>query len=118
MSDRSIPIGRLQIAHLSFTTPKGACYTAAMRLALAAVLLIASLSGAGCATTTGLVTGAFTGAVDLPAEVVRHHDTTFDGNPILLSPTVLVLAPVGFVSGPIMGLIKGFALDIEWLIQP
>jgi len=49
-------------------------------------LLGAALTGLvllspGCATLTGLVTGAFTGAVDAPAQVYRYHHATFDYHP-------------------------------------
>jgi hypothetical protein len=90
-----------------------------MRSLFAAAVFAAALAGAssaGCATMTGLATGAGTGTVDLPAEVVRHNASFFEQNPIFYAPDVLVLAPVGLAAGPVIGLIKGVALDVEWLI--
>jgi hypothetical protein len=78
---------------------------------LAAMLLLCS----GCAGITGLVTGAFTGAVDLPAEAYRQNRLVFDRNPMLYGLDCLVLGPCGLVGGPVIGFIKGVSLDIEWV---
>ena len=70
----------------------------------------------GCATMTGLVTGAFTGAVDAPSQVYRLHREAFAEDPIYWPINVCVFVPVGFVLGPVVGFAKGMALDCEWLI--
>ncbi len=90
-----------------------------LMIRLGAALLFAlsvATSGSGCATLTGTVTGPFTGCVDLPAEVHRNYEGFFERNPIFHGVGVVVLAPVGFVSGPVIGMIKGLAVDVEWLI--
>ena len=76
------------------------------------VILVCS----GCATITGTVTGAFTGAVDAPAETYRHNEEMFERYPILFGPDVLIMAPVGIVTGPLCGLGKGIALDVQWVM--
>jgi hypothetical protein len=78
---------------------------------LAAILLACS----GCAGITGLVTGAFTGAVDLPAETYRQNQLAFEHNPMLYGLDVLVVAPCGLVGGPVIGFCKGLSLDVEWI---
>jgi hypothetical protein len=80
-------------------------------LVLAAMLVLCS----GCAGITGLVSGAFTGAVDLPAEAYRQNRQSFEQNPMLYSLDCLVLGPCGIVGGPVMGFLKGVSLDIEWV---
>ena len=79
-----------------------------------ALSVLASTSG--CAFFTGLVTGAFTGAVDAPAEVYRHHRGEFDRNPIYFAFDVIFFVPLGIAVGPLAGAGKGLALDVEWLI--
>ena len=67
----------------------------------------------GCATVTGLTTGAFTGFVDLPNELIRINDFESDeGGTWLLA---IVSAPVGFAVGPFYGFVKGVALDVSTL---
>ncbi len=78
---------------------------------LAAALMVCS----GCASLTGLVTGAFTGAVDLPAETYRQNRLAFEQNPMLFGLDVFVVAPCGIVGGPVVGLVKGASLDVEWV---
>ena len=78
---------------------------------LAAMLLLCS----GCAGITGLVTGAFTGAVDLPAETYRQNRLAFDRNPMLYGLDGIVLGPCGVAGGPVIGFVKGISLDIEWV---
>ena len=78
--------------------------------------LAAALSTAGCATVTGLVSGAFTGSVDCTAEIYRHNSEAFEDQPTYWAPTVLVFVPVGIVLGPVVGFAKGIALDMEKLI--
>ena len=78
---------------------------------LAAMLMVCS----GCASLTGLVTGAFTGAVDLPAETYRQNRVAFEQNPMLYGLDVFVVAPCGIVGGPVVGLVKGVSLDVEWV---
>ena len=84
-------------------------------LVVACCLLLAAMPG--CATVTGLVTGAFTGCVDAPAQVYRHHRSTIDHNPTYWFYNVVLFFPIGFVAGPIAGMIKGAALDVQWLID-
>jgi hypothetical protein len=73
-------------------------------------------SSSGCATLTGLVTGAFTGAVDAPAQVYRAHRSDFNRNPIYWPFNILLFVPLGIAVGPIAGAGKGMALDIESVI--
>ncbi|MBL4844467.1 MAG: hypothetical protein JKY65_02980 [Planctomycetes bacterium] len=83
--------------------------------AFAAVFLSAILIGApGCATLTGFVTGAFTGAVDAPAQIYRINKGTFDYHPEYWIFNILFFVPVGLVVGPLAGMVKGAALDIQW----
>jgi hypothetical protein len=82
-------------------------------LALSAVLLLSS----GCATLTGLVTGAFTGAVDAPAQVYRCNRSDFHQNPIYWPFNIVAFVPLGLAVGPLAGMGKGLALDIEWLLD-
>jgi hypothetical protein len=73
------------------------------------------ISTSGCATLTGLVTGAFTGAVDAPAEVYRHNRGEFDRNPIYYFFDVAFFGPVGLAAGPLVGMAKGMSEDVEWM---
>lgn len=82
-------------------------------LVLAAVAALVLLSG--CATITGTVTGAITGAVDAPAETYRHNADAFHEHPMLYGLDVLVIAPVGIVTGPVFGFVKGVSLDTQWV---
>lgn len=88
---------------------------------LAAVLALGVLvgSGPGCACTlTGLVTGAFTGAIDAPAQVYRHHHAAMDRHPEYWVYNVLLFFPLGLAAGPLAGLAKGVALDIQfWILD-
>ena len=84
-------------------------------IALGFLLGIASQTS-GCATFTGLVTGAFTGAVDAPAEVYRHNRGEFDRNPIYYFFDVVAFVPIGIAAGPLVGLAKGMSEDVEWVI--
>jgi hypothetical protein len=85
------------------------------RNAVAAVLLSGLMVLApGCATITGLFSGAFTGAVDAPAQIYRHNRSTFDYHPEYWIFNILFFVPVGLVAGPIAGMAKGAALDIQW----
>jgi len=77
-------------------------------------LCVVTCVASGCATVTGTLTGAFTGAVDLPAETYRHNRETFHEYPIVFGLDALILGPVGVVTGPVMGLAKGVALDVQW----
>jgi len=65
---------------------------------------------------TGTVTGAFTNAVDAPAETYRQNREGFAKHPILFALDALVVGPVGLATGPVCGLAKGLALDIQWTI--
>lgn len=86
-----------------------------LALALAASVLLGA--SPGCAALPGLLTGAFTGAVDAPAQVYRHHRVLFDREPIYWAFNILFFVPVGIAAGPIVGFAKGLALDIEWLLD-
>ncbi|HEX6813737.1 MAG TPA: hypothetical protein VF384_19105 [Planctomycetota bacterium] len=65
----------------------------------------------GCATVTGLVTGAFTGFVDLPSELIHKGQLNPESGETWA--VAIVMAPVGFALGPLFGLIKGVGLDIS-----
>jgi hypothetical protein len=78
---------------------------------LAATLIVCS----GCAGLTGLITGPFTGAVDLPAETYRQNTLLFEQNPMLYGVDAIVVGPCGIVVGPVAGFCKGISLDIEWV---
>jgi hypothetical protein len=93
--------------------------TSARSPSRAAALLLCGLllfGSPGCAALTGLATGAFTGAVDAPAQVYRKNRSTIDHHPEYWPFNVIFMAPIGFVFGPIAGFAKGLALDIQWLI--
>ncbi|MEZ0230942.1 MAG: hypothetical protein ACAI25_20150 [Planctomycetota bacterium] len=86
-------------------------------LALVLGLLLGALtSTSGCAALTGLTTGAFTGAVDAPAQVARHYHGEFDRNPIYYFFDVVFFVPVGIVFGPAAGFAKGLSIDVMWLV--
>lgn len=82
------------------------------RLALAGAL---AFGASGCATITGTVTGAFTGLIDGPAEVARHNEEAFRDHPDFWILDVLVVAPLACAVGPLAGLIKGIAIDVQWI---
>lgn len=63
-----------------------------------------------CATVTGLTTGAFTGFVDLPNEMIRINEMDTDQGGTWL--VAIIAAPVGFAMGPFYGMVKGVALDV------
>ena len=86
-----------------------------MKTLSAIVLGAALLACSGCAGITGLVTGAFTGAVDLPAETYRQNQLAFEHNPMLFGVDVLVVGPCGVAGGPVVGLVKGLSLDVQWV---
>jgi hypothetical protein len=89
----------------------------ARRSALALVLALAIASAPGCATFTGLLTGAFTGAVDAPAQVYRENRGEFHRNPIYWPFNLVLFVPLGIAAGPLVGMGKGIALDMEWLLN-
>jgi hypothetical protein len=70
----------------------------------------------GCAAMTGLVTGAFTGAVDAPAQVYRLNRGEMDHHPEYWVYNVMLAGPIGFATGAIVGFAKGIALDVNWLL--
>jgi hypothetical protein len=70
-----------------------------------------------CATFTGVVTGPFTGLVDMPAEVYLAHRDGMDRRPFYWLPVIVVFAPAGAVLGPVAGLVKGVALDAQELFD-
>lgn len=75
------------------------------------------LSQIGCAALPGLLTGAFTGAVDAPAQVYRHHRGTFDRHPEYWPFNLILFVPLGIVVGPLAGFSKGIGLDIQWFLN-
>lgn len=86
-------------------------------LAALALCLAATVSQSGCAAFAGLLTGAFTGAVDAPAQVYRNQPGEFHRNPIYWPFNIFFFVPVGMAVGPLAGFGKGLALDIEWLLN-
>ena len=84
--------------------------------ALTLLLIGATLLTPGCATLPGLLTGAFTGAVDAPMQVYRYNRSEFNRTPIYWAFNVVVLVPAGIIAGPLAGLVKGIATDIQWLL--
>jgi hypothetical protein len=87
-----------------------------MRTVCIALLIPGLLAPMGCATITGTVTGAFTGAVDAPAQVYRHNRETFEDMPMLYGVDFLVVGAFGMATGPIMGFLKGLSIDVQWLV--
>jgi hypothetical protein len=84
--------------------------------AITILLAASAFSSTSCATVTGLATGAFTGAVDAPAEIYRHHKVEFLEHPSFWAINLLVFVPVGIVLGPVVGFAKGVALDMEKML--
>lgn len=84
-----------------------------MRRLLALLLPAFVVLFSGCATVVGTVSGAPAGAIDAPAETYRHNREAFDEFPVLHGLNVLVVAPIGAVSGPVLGLCKGLSLDVQ-----
>lgn len=83
---------------------------------LGGILLALLLSLApGCATITGVVTGAPTGLIDAPSQVYYNGKTEFEQHPEFWSVNVLIIAPLGLVLGPVAGLVKGIAADMRCL---
>lgn len=87
-----------------------------MRILTTTVLVAALFVFSGCAMITGTATGAFTGGVDAPAETYRAKRAEFDEFPMLHGLNALFMGPVGVVTGPVLGLVKGLSLDIQWTI--
>lgn len=85
-----------------------------MRRALGLLLALVLVTSPGCASFTGLLTGAFTGAVDAPAQVYRSHRSLFDRHPEYWPFNLIFFVPVGIAAGPIVGFGKGLALDVQW----
>ena len=81
----------------------------------AVALVFALVACSGCAMITGVVTGPFTGAVDLPREAYFQHTQSFYENPMLFGLDALIVGPCGIVVGPVAGLVKGASLDVEWV---
>lgn len=86
-------------------------------LALVLALLLVLGASPGCATLPGMLTGAFTGAVDAPMQVYRGRRTFFDRNPIYWPFNALFFGTLGVMAGPIVGMVKGLAIDIQWLLE-
>jgi hypothetical protein len=87
-----------------------------VRRAAHALLALVLLGHTGCAGLTGFATGAFTGAVDAPAQVYRNHRGEFHRNPIYWPFNLLFFIPIGFVVGPLAGMGKGLALDVDVVV--
>ena len=76
--------------------------------------LAVTTHGCAIATVTGFVTGALTGMVDAPAQIYRHNRGEFDRHPEWWSVNLVGGVPVGFLAGPLVGLVKGIAIDVQW----
>ena len=87
-----------------------------MRTAAIVALVVGLSVFTGCAMITGTATGALTGAVDAPAETYRHNVGTFEEYPMLHGGNVLIMGPIGIGTGPVLGLTKGLALDVQCCI--
>ena len=85
-------------------------------LVTASLALGTAASTSGCATVTRLATGAFTGAVDAPAQVYRTHREGFAEDPIYWPLNVCIFVPLGIAFGPLVGFCKGVALDCGWVV--
>jgi len=85
-----------------------------MRTILIPAVILMALTLSGCATIAGTVTGAPFGAIDAPAETYRQNKGSFEEFPLFYALDVLVIGPVGFVTGPVFGFCKGLSLDIQW----
>ncbi len=92
--------------------PLPTCLRLVAGLALALLVSLPS-----CATIVGTATGAITGAVDAPRTIYRLDKEGVDNAPELWLPIVVVFAPLGIVLGPVMGMAKGLAIDIQAGIQ-
>jgi hypothetical protein len=88
-----------------------------LHVRLLALCLAVTLTTQGCASMTGLVTGAFTGAVDAPAQIYRLNRGEFDRHPEYWVWNLLVFVPVGIAAGPIAGFAKGVGLDVGWFLD-
>jgi hypothetical protein len=82
------------------------------RLCLCAALATAAPS---CATITGIATGALTGLIDGPRQVATHYEDTYHKHPEYWAANVLIIAPLSCAFGPFFGMVKGIALDVQWL---
>jgi hypothetical protein len=78
---------------------------------------LALLTSPGCAAFTGLATGAFTGAVDAPAQIYRLNRKALELHPEYWVFNLFTFVPLGFVGGPLAGFAKGIALDVQWLLD-
>ncbi len=87
-----------------------------MRKTIVFTLLAVVLAFSGCATVTGTATGMPMGAIDAPAETYRQNREAFDDYPILHGLNVIVMVPVGAVTGPVLGFAKGISLDVQCAI--
>ena len=87
-----------------------------MRKLTALIVLAVATTFSGCATVAGTATGIPMGAIDAPAETYRHNREAFDDYPILHGLNVLVMVPVGAVTGPVLGFGKGIALDVQCVL--
>jgi len=78
---------------------------------LGAALLATATMLPSCATVTGVATGAFTGFIDLPNEIIAENQLRADAEGTWI--VAMFAAPVGFVLGPAFGLVKGVGVDIN-----
>lgn len=85
-----------------------------MRTILILALILMALTLSGCAMIAGTVTGAPFGAIDAPAETYRQNKGSFEEFPLFYALDVVIIGPIGFVTGPIFGCFKGLSLDIQW----
>ncbi|MEZ6188296.1 MAG: hypothetical protein R3F62_25250 [Planctomycetota bacterium] len=85
--------------------------------ALSFLLCLFVLVQSGCTALPGLVTGAFTGAVDAPAQVYRYHRGAFDRHPEYWVFNLLLFVPLGIMTGPFAGFGKGVGIDVEWFLD-
>ncbi len=80
-----------------------------MRTAIASLALLGcTLLSSGCATIIGTVTGPFTNTVDLPRWFLEEDQM----GPEWTFLSVVVFAPVGFITGPVYGFAKGVYVDV------
>lgn len=78
---------------------------------LGATLLGAAALLPSCATVTGVATGAFTGFIDLPSEIIAENKMAPDAGGTWV--IAMLTAPVGFALGPAFGLVKGVGIDVN-----
>lgn len=88
----------------------------AWRRGLAGMLGLWLCVAPGCAALPGMISGAFTGAVDAPAQVYRYHRGEFDRHPELWPYNLILFIPLGIAVGPLAGFAKGLGVDVQWFL--